>query len=160
MCELRLSGLVKESIVDGPGLRYTVFVQGCPHNCIGCHNPETHDPLGGYLLSINEIFKDIKNNPLLDGVTFSGGEPFEQVASLAALARMVKKEGLNVIVYTGYIWEKLIKNSDFMPLVKEADFIVDGPFILAQRTLELPFRGSSNQRIINVKDELEKLNCL
>ncbi len=158
--ELRIAGLVNESIVDGPGLRYAVFTQGCPHGCEGCHNPQTHSFEGGSLADTDDIFKDILKDPLLDGVTFSGGEPFCQCAPLADLARKIhSKGGMNVISYTGYTFEYLISHADekngFMQLLENCDYIIDGRFELDKRSLELKFRGSGNQRFIDVKRSLE-----
>ena len=106
---LRISGIIDESIVDGKGLRYTIFTQGCPHHCEGCHNPDTHDFEGGTEKEITAIYEEICSNPLLSGVTFSGGEPFCQPAPLAVLAEMVHKKGLNVTTYTGYTLEQLLE---------------------------------------------------
>ena len=101
--KLRLFGCVNDSIVDGPGLRYTIFVQGCYHNCLGCHNPESHDVNGGYLKDIEEILKEIDENPLLDGVTLSGGEPMLQVEALIELSKEIKKRNLNIVLYLSLI---------------------------------------------------------
>src|ERR1035437_4587591 len=105
--QLRLAGVVKESIVDGPGFRYVVFAQGCPHNCEGCHNPETHDFDGGFTAYPEKIINEIKNNSLISGLTLSGGEPFCQAAAFSALANMAKVKGISVITYTGYTFEEL-----------------------------------------------------
>lgn len=160
MSELRLAGVVRESIVDGPGIRLTVFTQGCPHNCEGCHNPQTHDFNGGYISNTENILKAIKENPMLQGVTFSGGEPFMQCKSLAELAKECHKLGLNIIVYTGYTFEKLIngfeENPQWKELLENTDILVDGPFILSQRSLMLHFRGSKNQRILDVPASLKQ----
>ncbi|MDO5146871.1 MAG: anaerobic ribonucleoside-triphosphate reductase activating protein [Eubacteriales bacterium] len=152
--ELRLSGLVEESIVDGPGLRYVVFVQGCPHHCKGCHNPQTHAFDEGYVESVDYIFRQYRQNPLLSGITFSGGEPFCQPESLAALGRMIRAIGGHVITYTGYTYEKLLEmakeNPSIQKLLDVTDQLIDGPYVEEYRDLELPFRGSSNQRIIDL----------
>lgn len=152
--ELRLSGLVEESIVDGPGLRYVVFVQGCPHHCKGCHNPQTHSFTEGYVESIDYIFRQYRQNPLLCGITFSGGEPFCQPEPLAALGRMVHATGGHVITYTGYTYEELLEMAKDNPsignLLAVTDQLIDGPYIEELRDLELPFRGSSNQRILDL----------
>lgn len=152
---LRIAGITDDSIVDGPGIRLTVFVQGCPHNCEGCHNPQTHDFSAGVDMTVDEIMGRINANPLLDGVTFSGGEPFCQAAALSALGRMVHKKGLNVITYSGYTYEYLKKNSDsennYGKLLDISDYLVDGPFIADQKDMLIKFRGSRNQRIIDVK---------
>jgi anaerobic ribonucleoside-triphosphate reductase activating protein len=153
---LRINGEVAESIVDGPGIRYAVFVQGCPHGCPGCHNPDTHSFDGGYDADINDIFESIKENPILDGVTFSGGEPFCQAGPLSLLAEKIHDIGMDVIVYTGWTLEELIskakKEKDVAALLKAADTLVDGPYIEEKRDLELDFRGSSNQRIIDMSE--------
>lgn len=156
---LRIAGITDDSIVDGPGIRLTVFVQGCPHNCEGCHNPQTHDFSAGVDMTVDEIMGRINANPLLDGVTFSGGEPFCQAAALSELGRMVHKKGLNVITYSGYTYEYLRKNSDsennYGKLLDVSDYLVDGPFIAGQKDMLLKFRGSRNQRIIDVKKSEE-----
>ncbi len=152
---IRISGIVPESIVDGPGLRYVVFTQGCPHKCKGCHNPETHDPAGGYDIEQNEIIKGIEKNPLLDGITLSGGEPFMQSDQLVPLAKAVKDKGLSVMIYSGFTFEELITKEKCLDLLKYADILVDGKFEIEQRSLELLFRGSKNQRIIDVKKSLK-----
>ncbi len=151
---LRVAGIVNDSIVDGPGMRMTVFVQGCSHNCKGCHNPETHSLDGGELIDVEEIAQRAFENPLLDGLTFSGGEPFLQCEALCCLADLVQKKGLNIIAYTGFVWESLIERPDCMELIKRCKYIIDGPFILEQKSLMLNFRGSKNQRIIDVQKTL------
>ena len=147
--EIRIAGTSNDSIVDGPGIRFTIFVQGCPHHCKGCHNPQTHDFDGG---------KDA--NPLLDGVTFSGGEPFVYAKELADLARKIKQNNLNIVTYSGYTFERLISESTeengFSELLSETDILIDGPYLENERSLMLLFRGSKNQRIIDVKKSLEK----
>lgn len=157
--KIRMAGVVSESIVDGPGIRYTLFVQGCPHKCEGCHNPQTHDFCGGKDDDTDVILEKILENPLLDGVTFSGGEPFCQAKPLADLAKKIKQAGLNVISYSGYTIEYLIKNANdengYMELLREIDYLIDGPFVLSLKSYECKFRGSTNQRIIDVKKTLE-----
>lgn len=155
--EIRLSGVVNDSIVDGAGIRLTVFTQGCPHHCIGCHNPQTHDPQGGYIEDTDFILATLAENPLLDGVTLSGGEPLDQPAACAQIAEGTKKLGLNVWAYTGYLWENLIEKGspDVLLLLQHIDVLIDGPFLEDQRSLELLFCGSKNQRIIDVKKSLE-----
>lgn len=154
---LDLFGMVNDSIVDGPGLRFAVFVQGCPHNCPGCHNPDSHAFGTGTKTEISEILARIEGNPLLDGVTFSGGEPFCQAQELAVLGKKVKEMGLNLISYTGYTFEYLYAHRDengIGELLDVLDFLIDGPFVEAQRSLELRFRGSANQRILDVPASL------
>ncbi len=145
---LRISGLVEESIVDGPGIRLTVFTQGCRHKCKGCHNPQTHDYNGGKDISIDEILRIVKENPLLDGITISGGEPFDQPQACTKLAKTVKNMGLNVVIYTGYKYEELLSSKIHRALLEQADILIDGKFEIDKKDLTLPFRGSSNQRII------------
>lgn len=158
--EIRLAGLVNDSIVDGPGFRLTVFTQGCPHDCPGCHNPETHDFGGGKMYDVDKVIKTFRENILLDGVTFSGGDPFCQSDKCAVIARAAKESGLNVWAYSGWTYEELLENSktdtSIMDFLSYVDVLVDGPFILAQRTLELRFRGSKNQRLIDVPASLAK----
>ena len=154
---LRISDTVNDSIVDGPGLRFTVFVQGCPHHCPGCHNPQTHDFEGGTVINERELLPRIQGNPLLDGVTFSGGEPFCQAKALAALGREIRKLGLNIMTYTGYKYEFLYEHraeNGIGELLEVTDWLVDGPYIEELRSLELHFRGSSNQRILDVPKSL------
>ena len=157
--KLRISGTVNDSIVDGPGIRFTIFTQGCPHNCKGCHNPQTHDFSGGTEVDTDELLKKIESNPLLDGVTFSGGEPFCQAEALASLGKQIKALGLNVITYTGYTFEQLIRdgNTDHkLDLLSVTDYLIDGPFILEQKDWEIKFRGSSNQRYIDCQASLKE----
>ncbi|WP_303837742.1 anaerobic ribonucleoside-triphosphate reductase activating protein [Ruminococcus flavefaciens] len=156
--ELRIAGTVNDSIVDGPGIRFTVFVQGCPHNCKGCHNPQTHDFEGGTVTTTEKLLEKIKGNPLLDGVTFSGGEPFCQAEALVDLGREIKKLGLDIITYTGYTFEKLFEERDqnhWGDLLGVTDYLIDGPFILEQKDWEIKFRGSSNQRYIDCRESLK-----
>lgn len=160
---LRISGIIPESIVDGPGFRYVIFTQGCPHHCPGCHNPQTHDFDGGSMADGAEILREIAENTLLAGATFSGGEPFCQPAPLAELAREIHALGKNVFVYTGYTYEKLRQmaetDEDIAALLRQTDTLVDGPYVEALRDLDLRFRGSSNQRILTLKPgELELAN--
>lgn len=151
---IRLYGLVTDSIVDGPGFRTAIFTQGCPHHCPGCHNPNSHDFQGGTLWTLDDVEKKFADNPLLDGITLSGGEPFSQPAPCAELARRAHARGLSVWVYSGYTYEQLRamaeKDTDVLSLLSEADVLVDGPFLLAERSLELDFRGSRNQRLIDL----------
>lgn len=151
---VRIAGKVEESIVDGPGLRYVLFTQGCPHHCPGCHNPGTHDVSGGVDVSLDEILRDIRKNPITRGVTFSGGEPFLQSAALAPLAAELKRLGYHLMAYTGYLMEALLTRPRHAAFLASLDVVVDGPFVLAQRSLDLPFRGSSNQRFIDVPASL------
>ena len=160
MPKLRLAGVIRESIVDGPGIRMTVFTQGCPHHCEGCHNEQTWDFSGGYDSSTERILEEAKKDPILRGLTFSGGEPFCQAEALAVLAKEAKENGYDIFCYTGYTFEYLVSHFDTDPQYKKllsyCDWLVDGPFILSERSLLLKFRGSKNQRILDVKKSLEQ----
>ena len=172
---LRLAGVVRESIVDGPGLRFAIFCQGCPHNCPKCHNQDTHDFSGGYDCDIQKIVNAIEENPLISGVTFSGGEPSHQPVAFLEIAKKVKSRGLNIWMYSGYTLEELLsransaisdldnpnddssqtseKNKEQVALkglLGLVDVLVDGKFINELKDLTLPFRGSRNQRIIDM----------
>lgn len=150
--KIRIAGIVNDSIVDGEGVRLTVFTQGCPHHCHGCHNPQTWNLDGGHEIDTEEIVEKLKENPLLSGITFSGGEPFLQPAPLTELAQAAHKLGLDVWSYTGFTLEELEKRTDAQQLLNEVDMLVDGPYVEALRDLTLRFRGSSNQRIIDLKE--------
>lgn len=151
----RLAGVVNDSIVDGPGLRLAVFAQGCPHHCPECHNPQSHDFDGGEWGDTDEILRIAEDNCLLDGITLTGGEPFCQPEACAELARGAHELGLNVWVYTGYLFENLLNGTDAQrELLKNADVLVDGPFLIAQKSMDVRFRGSRNQRLIDVQKSL------
>ena len=156
-----LSGVVNDSIVDGKGIRFTIFTQGCPHHCPKCHNPQTHDTNGGYYENTENIIAMIEENPSLDGITFSGGEPFEQPLPCAIIAQEAKNMGLNVWAYTGYTWEELLckNDSNIQKLLGCVDVLVDGKFVYELRSLDIHFRGSSNQRIIDVQKRISQ-NCV
>ena len=152
---LDLAGLVNDSIVDGPGIRMTVFSQGCPHHCHGCHNPETWQFGCGTPMEEERIVDIIRTNPLCRGVTFSGGEPFAQAEGFAKLGRLLKQAGYEVASYSGYTFEQLLSGTDAQrDLLSTIDVLIDGPFVLAEKSLEVPFRGSRNQRIIHVPKSL------
>ena len=149
--EIRLAGLEPESIVDGPGYRFTVFVQGCPHNCPGCHNPQTHDFSGGHLADTDDVIAHLGKNPLVRGLTLSGGEP------LYLIAKAAKEKGMNVWCYTGFTLEELLRENraDRMRLLSAVDVLVDGPFRSHERSLDLLYRGSKNQRLIDMPATLK-----
>lgn len=155
---VRLAGLQPESIVDGPGIRFTVFFQGCSHRCQGCHNPETHDASGGNLVELGQLLTQIERSRAVDGVTFSGGEPFEQTPAAAALAAGVVKLGLDLVIFSGYTFEELIIKSQSDQntgnLLRTGSLLVDGPFVQAEKDLNLAYRGSRNQRLIDLPRSL------
>ena len=156
--QLKIAGIIRESIVDGPGIRFVVFTQGCSHRCPGCHNPQTHDPEDGNWISTDKLLEEIEKNPMLKGVTFSGGEPFEQPAPLAELAKGVTEMGLDLVSYSGYTFEELLQmaeeDEDIRYIIEQCRMIIDGRFIEEKKTLALPFRGSTNQRLIDVQASL------
>ena len=153
---LKLAGIAEDSIVDGPGIRTAFYVQGCPHHCPGCHNPETWDISGGTEMEEETLLKIVKSNPLCRGVTFSGGEPFTQAEGLAKLAVLLKENGYEVASYTGFTFEQLYENGTEAQrrLLSLIDVLVDGPFIEALRSRDCIYRGSSNQRLIDVPGSL------
>ncbi|MBE6933912.1 MAG: anaerobic ribonucleoside-triphosphate reductase activating protein [Ruminococcaceae bacterium] len=152
---LDLSGIVSDSIVDGPGIRVTVFSQGCPHHCPGCHNPETWDFGCGTQLTVQQVLEIVQSNPLCRGVTFSGGEPFAQAEGFAELARLLKCRGYEVASYTGYTFEQLYTGTPAQrQLLETIDVLIDGPFLMAEKSMEVSFRGSKNQRILDVPASL------
>jgi len=150
--QVQLASLIEESIVDGPGLRFVLFTQGCPHRCPGCHNPQTHLRVGGTYFSTDEILALYDQHPACRGITLSGGEPFLHGGPLAQLAEAIHQRGGDVVTYTGYRLEKLRElartDEHILALLGETDLLIDGPFVLAKRCLEAPFVGSSNQRLI------------
>lgn len=146
--DIRIAGVVPESIVDGEGIRYAIFMQGCLRRCEGCQNPATHPLDGGKILDTSELINAIKKNPLLSGITLTGGEPLLQIKPAIEIAKAAKNLGLNVWCYTGYKFEEIPPAAQ--ELLNFVDVLVDGEFILALRDLELNFRGSSNQRIIDL----------
>ena len=154
MALLRIAGTIGESIVDGPGIRYVLFTQGCPHGCVGCHNPQTHDFNGGKEVDTAQLLADILKNPFVKAVTFSGGEPFAQPAALAELAAALKEKGYHLMCYSGYTFEQLLQREDARPLLDKLDLLVDGPFVEARKSIELRFRGSDNQRVLDVPASL------
>lgn len=157
--EIRIAGTVEDSIVDGPGLRFVVFTQGCPHRCDGCHNPETHDFAGGKVTTTDALFEQCMENPLCSGVTFSGGEPFCQAEALYELGSRFKSAGKHLMCYSGWTFEELLakaqREESVGKLLSIADVLVDGKFDISKRSLSLQYRGSSNQRLINVQESLK-----
>jgi anaerobic ribonucleoside-triphosphate reductase activating protein len=156
--KIRVAGIDQESVVDGPGLRFVIFVQGCTRRCTGCHNPDTWDFDGGQELDTEEILGQIGDGGLIRGVTFSGGEPFEQAGACALLAEQIRALGRDIVAYTGYTFEELQARSstdeDVKRLLEATDILIDGPFIAEERDWDLPFRGSRNQRLILMQESL------
>lgn len=155
--KIRLAGIAYESLVNGPGMRRVFFAQGCRHNCKGCFNPSTHDFNGGELKDTDDLIAQIKINPLITGITFSGGDPFEQAEEFAYMADKIKKLGLNIWCYTGYTFEHILyntQNTHWRSLINNIDVLVDGKFEESKKDSKLRFKGSSNQRIIDVKVSL------
>jgi len=153
---IRIFGLTEDSIVDGPGLRLAVFTQGCARACEGCHNPGSRPLDGGVVMDTGQILGKLRANPLQTGLTLSGGEPMLQPEACRALAEGARALGKSVWIYTGYTWEELLETREpaHVALLEACDVLVDGPFELNQRTLELPFRGSRNQRLIDARASL------
>ncbi|MCL2171331.1 MAG: anaerobic ribonucleoside-triphosphate reductase activating protein [Defluviitaleaceae bacterium] len=151
---VRIADCKNDSIVDGPGLRMAIYMQGCPHNCPGCHNPQTHAPQGGKAVSIDSLINRARANPLLDGITITGGEPFAQPDALKELVERFCKF-LPIMVYTGYLWEDLLDNPQYRGILEHCQYLVDGPYLEAEHSHNLAFRGSANQRIIDVQKSLK-----
>lgn len=152
---MKVLDILHDSIVDGKGLRTVIFFAGCPHHCHGCHNPQSWNYENGIEWTETEIFQEVMQNEL-SNVTFSGGEPFLQANEIAPLAQKLKQEGKNIWCYTGYLYEELMQNPGHAVLLKQIDVLVDGRFDLTKRNLSLCYKGSSNQRIINVAKSLER----
>ena len=161
---VRLAGIAFESLVNGPGIRRVLFAQGCKHDCKGCFNPDTHDFNGGIDYNIDKLINDVKENPLLKGVTFSGGDPFEQAEQFAYIAKKLKVWGKNIWCYTGYTFEYILthryERKGWNELLQNIDVLVDGKFEQDKSNPNLKFRGSSNQRIIDVKNSLKVLDIV
>lgn len=158
---IRLSGIIEESIVDGPGLRYVIFTQGCYKRCFMCHNANTQDLKGGYIKELDQLVSDFTKNPIIRGITISGGEPFIQPEACSYLVEKAILSGLDVVIYSGYYYEELkaSKNKYIHYILENATYLIDGPFEYDKKNLNILFRGSTNQRIINLK-ETKKLNKL
>ena len=156
MKEVRLSGIAYESLVNGPGLRRVFFAQGCRHNCKGCFNPETHNFKNGEIMDMDELIGEVRDNPLLKGITFSGGDPMEQADKFVYMAKEFKSFGLNIWCYTGYRFEEIVKDEVKREFLNYIDVLVDGKFEEKLADERLKYRGSSNQRIIDVQKSLNE----
>ena len=160
---IRLAAVLQpDSIVDGEGIRTVIWTQGCIHNCYGCQNPSTHSFTDGGLFEVEEILEQVSQLSYQDGITFSGGDPMCQPGPCSVIASYAKELGMNVWCYTGYTFEELLelKNPDVMKFLKQIDVLIDGKFIMSERSFDYPFRGSKNQRIIDVKRSLEEKNVV
>lgn len=152
---LQVIDISEGTSVDGPGLRTSIYFAGCTHHCNGCHNPQSWDAAAGKPMTIDEIINVIDYNDF--NVTFSGGDPFYQADAVAELAKAIKERlGKNIWCYTGFTWEQLMHTPSYLPLLEQIDVLVDSPFVLEKRNIELLFRGSDNQRIIDVKKSIAK----
>ena len=155
---LRIADTIQDSIVDGPGFRFVVFTQGCLRHCPECHNPHTWDPAGGKEVTVDSLYKTLASNPLTDGLTLSGGEPYLQAAACAELAEKAKAGGFNVWCYSGYTFEEILEISSadpgFKALISATDVLIDGMFLIEEKSLTLKWRGSQNQRVIDVQKSL------
>lgn len=156
---IRIADTIQDSIVDGPGFRFVVFTQGCLRHCPECHNPHTWDPAGGKEVTVDSLYKTLSANPLTDGLTLSGGEPYLQAAACAELAQKAKAGGFNVWCYSGYTFEEILETSKtdpgFKALIEASDVLIDGMFLIEEKSLTLKWRGSQNQRVIDVRKSLE-----
>lgn len=154
--KIRLAAdLQADSIVDGEGIRTVIWTQGCPHHCKGCHNPQTHDFHDGVEVDVTDVIRELKKIKGQDGITLSGGDPVCQSEACLEICKAAHTLGLNVWCYTGFTYEMMIRNSKHRKLLEEIDVLVDGKFILEQKSYDIDFRGSKNQRIIDVKKSLE-----
>lgn len=156
--EIRIAGTVNDSYVDGPGCRYSIFTQGCPHHCPGCHNPQSHDFQGGRIVDTDDIIRQMRENPMLDGITLTGGEPFCQPEACRILVEEARALKLNVWSYSGWTYEELLASGDpaRVSLLCSLDVLVDGRFVLEERSLSLQWRGSRNQRLVDVQKSLSE----
>ncbi|MEF9952679.1 MAG: anaerobic ribonucleoside-triphosphate reductase activating protein [Clostridium sp.] len=153
--KVNIAGIKKESIVDGPGIRYVIFAQGCKHNCRGCHNPSTHSFEMNQQMDVDSLIDEIKGLKHIDGVTFSGGDPFYQPNEFAYIAKALKENNIHIISYSGFTYEGLIKREESRELLENIDVLIDGPFIENKKSLKVAFRGSTNQRIVDVKESIK-----
>lgn len=150
----KVINIIRGTTVDGPGLRTSIYLAGCTHQCIGCQNPQSWDPLAGEPMTLEEILEIVKEEDF--NVTFSGGDPLYYSPSLSPLLKEIKSLGKNIWIYTGFTWEEIIDNNELKEIVKWADVLVDGRYIEELRDLDLRFRGSSNQRLIDIQESLKQ----
>ncbi|MBQ2126052.1 MAG: anaerobic ribonucleoside-triphosphate reductase activating protein [Bacteroidaceae bacterium] len=156
MATISILEIVEDTTVDGPGFRTSVYSSGCPHHCPGCHNPQSWNIDNGHPVEIEEILKVILDDPFAD-VTFTGGDPMFQPQGFSELAKAIRQHSTkNIWCYTGYRFEELLQNPVRKTLLEQIAVLVDGRFIEALKDEELRFRGSSNQRIIDVQASLKE----
>ena len=158
--EIRLAAdLQSDSIVDGPGIRTVIWTQGCPHSCSGCHNPSTHSFDDGELVDVSDVLDRIDDLVFQDGITFSGGDPMCQADACFEIAKYARNKGLNIWCYTGYTFEQLLimgrAKKSILNFLNNIDVLVDGKFMMEFKSLECQYRGSTNQRLIDVKRSLD-----
>lgn len=153
---MRIAGIISESYVDGPGIRLVIFAQGCSRHCAQCQNPHTWDYSGGYEIAVDDIFNKIEADPLIDGVSFSGGECFDQPEAFGELAKVIKdRYGFKIWAWSGYLFEELEADSKKFEMLKNIDYLADGRFEVDKKSPALKWRGSSNQRLIDVQESLK-----
>lgn len=152
MGKINLSGYIDSSIVDGPGVRFAIYTQGCKHACPGCHNAETWSTADNLVYEIDDLIKLVEDECLGKSVTLSGGDPLLQIDSTLELAEKLKARGYNIWLYTGYTFEQVKTNKKLAPILNWIDVLVDGKFELELKDFSLEYRGSSNQRIIKSED--------
>ncbi|WP_027632541.1 anaerobic ribonucleoside-triphosphate reductase activating protein [Clostridium hydrogeniformans] len=156
--KIRLSGMIHESLVNGPGIRRVFFSQGCTHNCKGCFNKETHSFYGGEEFLMDKLIEDVRINPIISGITFSGGDPMEQADKFSYMAKKFRELNLSIWCYTGYTFEALMdkveEDNNIKELLYNIDVLIDGRFCEENQVEGLKYRGSSNQRVIDIKKTL------
>ena len=151
MSTISILEIIEDTTVDGPGFRTSVYSSGCPHRCPGCHNPQSWNIDNGHPVDTEDILKVILDDPFAD-VTFTGGDPMFQPQGFTALAKAIREHSTkNIWCYTGFLFEELLKNPAQKALLEQIDVLVDGPYIDELHDIRLKFRGSSNQRVIDMK---------
>ncbi len=158
MEKINLNGIINDSVVDGPGLRTVIFTQGCPHHCKGCHNAQSWSNKDNDVWDVDKLINHIKKISSFKKVTISGGEPFLQNKAVLKICKSLKEDDFNIYIYSGYVFENLIKDDINLEILKNVDYLVDGPFKEDLKDTSLSIFGSTNQRIINIKEKLKEKN--
>ncbi len=158
MEKINLNGIINDSVVDGPGLRTVIFTQGCPHHCKGCHNAQSWSTKDNDVWDVDKLINQIKKISSFKKVTISGGEPFLQNEAVLKICKSLKEDNFNIYIYSGYVFENLIKDDINLEILKNVDYLVDGPFKEELKDTSLSIFGSTNQRIINMKEKLKEKN--